>query len=244
MSRISLPIAIITALLAFNTALPVQARNVDPARVSAQSDPRYLASHPDQHHRSLGLTALEQQQPRAALRHFLRAARHADKASQAVIAEMYFHGQGVPQDRARGYAWMDLAAERGYLGFAALREQYWRQLGDIEQARALDIGRQLYAEYEDDVAKPRLEALLRQGRRDRTGSRVGYVGSLRILDAQDQIGMRLRLVQGSSGPSFGGDAYHAAELWEPSKYWAAQDRLWNRPVQSLVEILPLRAATD
>lgn len=237
-------IVLFAALFAHAACLPAQARSLDPARASPQSDPRYLSTHPDQHHRSLGLEALEREQPRAALRHFMRAARHADKASQALIGEMYFHGQGLPQDRARGYAWMDLAAERGYLGFAMLREQYWRQLGEVEQARAIDIGRQLYAEYEDAVAKPRLEALLRQGRRERTGSRLGHVGNLRVIDAEDQIGLRLRLAQGSGGPSFGGDAYHAAALWEPSKYWAAQDRMWNRPVQSLVEVLPLRAPAE
>ncbi len=59
---------------------------------------------------------------------FLRAARYADKPSQAMIAQMLWNGDGVPVDRVMAYVWADLAAERGYPAFIATREKFWSEL--------------------------------------------------------------------------------------------------------------------
>src|SRR3546814_20275176 len=87
--------------------------------------------------------------------HFLRAARYADKPSQAMIAEMHWRGLGVPQDRELGYAWMDLAADRMYPTFVIKRERYWQLLDADQRRNAIDRGHQLPPEYADDAPKPR-----------------------------------------------------------------------------------------
>jgi TPR repeat protein len=74
----------------------------------------FLAYHPDLGDRKLGMEAFKRGSFDYAARYFQWAARYADKPSQAMLGSMYWSGQGVQQDRALAYAWMDLAAERGY----------------------------------------------------------------------------------------------------------------------------------
>ena len=82
-------------------------------------------------------------------------------------------GLGRAADAAEAYAWADLAAERGYREFLVLRERIWEGLDETQRGRALALGTQLYAEYGDAVAKPRLERLLRIGLAQKTGTRSG-----------------------------------------------------------------------
>src|SRR5690606_8288345 len=141
----------------------------------------FLTAHPDIRWRREASYSYNRKEYELAMDQFLRAARYADKPSQAMIAEMYWRGLGVPQDRELGYAWMDLAAERMYPNFVIKRERYW-QLLDADQRRgAIERGQRLLAEYGDDVAKPRLAKVLRQAKRETTGSHAGFVGGgLRI----------------------------------------------------------------
>src|SRR3546814_15789663 len=85
---------------------------------------------------------------------FLRAARYADKPSQAMIAEMHWRGLGVPQDRELGYAWMDLAAERMYPNFVIKRERYLQLLDADQRRNAIERGHPLLAEYGAQAAHP------------------------------------------------------------------------------------------
>src|SRR5690606_37356868 len=101
-------------------------------------------------------------------------------ASQAMVGEMLWKGQGTPVDRPLAYAWMDLAAERGYRGFLGFRERYWEQLDEVEREQAVSQGQAVYARYGDAVAQPRIAAVLRRARSQVTGSRTGFVGSLKI----------------------------------------------------------------
>src|SRR5690606_37219363 len=89
----------------------------------------FLKAHPDLRYRLHGLEKYKERDFDDALKFFRRAAFYADKPSQGMVAEMYWRGEGVEQDRALAYAWMDLAAERGYRGFLGLRERYWNALG-------------------------------------------------------------------------------------------------------------------
>jgi hypothetical protein len=191
--------------------------NEDPAVLAAVL---YTSAHPDLYNRSLGFRSLEDGLPEAAHGQFLRAARHADKPSQAMLAEMYWKGLGVPRDRATGYAWMDLAAERHYRGFILLREAYWAELDEAERARALEVGQALYAEYGDDVAKPRQERAMQRARRATTGSRTGFVGALKVR------------VPGPGGSTVevDGSRFYAARYWRPEAYWAWQDEIWISPL--------------
>ena len=100
----------------------------------------FLSSHPDLRWRGEGLEALQEDRAGEAFDYFKRAAKYADKPSQAMVAEMLWTGTGTPMDRPLAYAWMDVAAERAYIPFLAKREQYWNALSEAEQARALEVG--------------------------------------------------------------------------------------------------------
>ena len=186
----------------------------------------FLRYHPDIKHRLEGLKQLDEGRPAEAFGEFKRAARFADKVSQAMVAELLWAGSVDGADRAEAYAWMDLAAERGYEVFVAKREQYWAALDASERERALEVGQQVYAEFGDEAAKPRLETLLKRGRWAMTGSRVGFKGALEIQ------------VPGPGGQwiSISGEEYYDDKLWKPEKYFAWQDRTWGGPPVGTVTV--------
>lgn len=177
----------------------------------------FLRYHPDIKHRLEGLARLEDGVPSEAFEEFRQAAKFADKVSQAMVAELLWSGEAGQQDRAAAYAWMDLAAERGYAVFVAKREQYWAALDPAERERALDLGRQIYADFGDEVAQPRLDVLLKRGRWAMTGSRVGFKGALEI-NVPGPGGQWVRI---------SGEEYYDDKLWKTEQYFAWQDRTWG-----------------
>jgi len=168
--------------------------------------PEYIRTHPDQRWRREGHAALAEGRPDAALAHFMRSARYADKMAQALAAQMLWNGEGSDVDRAAGHAWMALAAERGYPLMVAVREQFWNELDDEERRRAQTLHATLLAEFGDAVAKPRMEQALRKAVRERTGSRLG-----------SDVG-ELSGVQGYNDPKH----------WVPDRYWQWQDALLSQ----------------
>ena len=192
------------------------------------SSEAFLGAHPDLNFRLQGLRRYDAGDHDRAFELFRRAARYADKPSQAMVAEMLWTGTGVPQDRALAYAWMDLAAERNYRSMVLKRETYWNGLDESERKRALAAGEAVYRDYGDAAAKPRLERRLRQARQDTTGSRVGSTVGLKIV------------IETPTGPrTIDGSQFYARELWEPELYWQWQEKTWNAPSGGAVEVGPL-----
>lgn len=193
------------------------------AEAIAKGTPEVIASegfenyHPDMRYRRLAVQARIAGRDKEAREFFQRAARYADKLSQGALAEMLWLGQGGSTDRALAYAWMDLAAERGAPMFLVFREKYWDELSENERATALTEGHKIYAEYGDAVAKPRLEQLLRKGRKQVTGSRVGWLGS------------SLKIYYPGRQDFLIGDNYYADHLWQPQDYWDWQNDLVRAP---------------
>lgn len=211
-------------------AAPI-ARAEAPARKEMMTA-SFLAAHPDVKFRMEGMRAMDDNLPEPAFAAFVEASRYADKASQAMVAVMYWAGTGVSQDRAVAYAWMDLAAERGYKQFLGLREKYWNALTPDERERALRVGEAVYAEYGDAVAKPRLARKLDAARRKITGSRTGFVGALKVM------------VPGPSGEwlTLDGSTYYADRYWRPKDYFEWQDRILRAPQQGTVDVGPISSA--
>lgn len=189
----------------------------------------FLGAHPDLRWRREGLDALESDRAGEAFTFFKRAARYADKPSQAMVAEMLWTGTGTPVDRPLAYVWMDIAAERAYIPFLIKREQYWNELSAAEREQALAVGKAVLDEYRDAVAKERLERLLRRAKRNVTGSRTGHVGNLRII------------IPGPGGmdTTIDGAKYYDDQYWEPEQYWAWQDSIWKDPSTGSVNVNPL-----
>lgn len=204
-----------------STASAVDLTDRDPV-VSSSG---FLEFHPDVRHRLIGLRHLKSGHPERAFAPFIRAARYADKGSQAMIAEMYWSGRGVVRDRPRAYAWMDLAAERGYPDLLALREHYWLNLNAAEREQALVIGDHVYADFGDTVAQPRLARMLARGKRQATGSRTGFVAFLTV-----------RIYTRAGEIEMSGSRYYHDLYWKPETYFAWQDRIWDRVHRGRVQV--------
>ncbi|MGV8941133.1 MAG: hypothetical protein ACOH1P_06255 [Lysobacter sp.] len=201
---------------------PLQDPTEDPLMLSAG----FLAAHPDLQNRLRGLEAYEAGRFEEALKYYRRAAYYADKASQAMVGEMLWNGEGVARDRVLAYAWMDLAAERGYRAFLKFREQYWQALDDAERERALQDGQAVYARYADAAAKPRIAAVLRRGLGQATGSRLGSVGALTIT------------MPGPGGVpiTIDGSKFYDPQYWDPKQYAQWHDRVWMNPQVGRVDV--------
>ncbi|WP_043688886.1 sel1 repeat family protein [Luteimonas huabeiensis] len=182
----------------------------------------FEAAHPDLQFRRLGAEALQAGRLEDARGYFRRAARFGDKLSQAAYAEMLWEGQGGPADRPLGYAWMDLAAERGAPLALAHRERYWHRLDEAERTRALEVGQAVYAEYGDAIALPRLERTMRRVANNVTGSRTGWVGRVDVSLGMDP--------GGRTGAPKRGESYYADRYWKIDEYVRWQNEALRTPV--------------
>lgn len=207
-----LPVALLVLLLA------APAAHADEPDARSLENEMAFRGHPDLEFRNYGMDAYQRGDYARALTLLRRAARFGDKPSQGMIAEMHALGQGVPADMALAYAWMDLAAERGYRDFIVRRERYWARMSEADRARALVEGRPIYAEYGDEVAKPRFADQLRRESRNGVGSRTGFNGNVRVT-IPSWYGVQT--IDGTLLTSVG--------YWDPDQYWALQDALWKEP---------------
>ncbi len=219
MRRAMIVTACLCALLSpAGMTLAAEAAPIYPEEDIALLTAGFLSSHPDLRHRMAGLDFMRKGDLAEAHARFRMAARFADKPSQAMVAEMLWNGKGVQADRALAYAWMDLAAERGYKGFSILRERYWNALDVNERERAVVEGQAIYSEYGDSVAKPRIASALRRGRMRMAGSRTGTAGNTRIY------------VPGpSSMIEIDGSRFYHEQFWDAEKYQAWHDKIWKDP---------------
>ncbi len=200
----------------------------------------FLHGHPDVQWRIEGSRQLHRGDTAGAMESFTRAARFADKPSQAAIAELLWEGRGTAQNRALAYSWMDLAAERGYQSFLLKREAMWRDLDEQEREQALAVGAQLYADYGDDVAKPRTYAVMRREKSRHVGSRVGADVSRRFTGSLPAARMSGTLTESSlvsaDGMEPASTEFYKDRFWHPESWWNNQDRQW----QGEVIVHPLR----
>lgn len=206
----------------------------------------YLSHHPDLRHRIEGMRALDDGFPKQAMTAFRRAARYADKPAQAMLAHLYWTGTGTPVDRPRGYAWMDIAAQRGYPGFIGWRERYWAALSPAERREAVTIGRPLMDTYGDASAKPRLERVMRRGLRQQAGSRVGgsAIGMTIKLVGPTAGGSTSSYVAEALGMTIDGNDYYQRKYWHPRAYWEWQDRQWGVDPSGTVVVQSVQRVED
>lgn len=186
---------------------------------------------PNELQRVFGLKSYQRGDGAAAVEHFRTASQYADKYSQHYLSLMYWHGAGIPEDRALAYVWADLAAERGSRKLLLIREKMWSQMTPQEQARALALGGEFYARYGDDVAKPRAEGLMRSFARDMTGSRLGYRNQSMDIMAQPVNGVFATEIGANAAAYLVADAVTPEQLYGRTGglnfdgYWKEQDAL-------------------
>ncbi|QNJ99715.1 sel1 repeat family protein [Dyella telluris] len=193
--------------------------------------PGVLKEHPDLYYRQLAMNAYGSGNKAKALKLFLYAAGYADKPSQAALATLYWGGEGTAVDRPRAYAWMDLAASRGYARLVTSREYYWSQLSDEERAQALRVGKEILAGYNDELTLRRLRQKLDHARRNVTGSRLGFVGNGTVNAATKDEGYS------PDNPSTAGLAdYYSDALWNADEYARLKDLQWKVRVDAMPSV--------
>jgi hypothetical protein len=218
MRRFAIAFFVSVAVMAPLTVVASDAKPAQGADARSLEYELALRGHPDLQYRMYGVERYRRGEYDVAMTLLRHAARFGDKPSQGLIAEMYAAGQGVPTDMALAYAWMDLAAERGYRDFVVRRERYWARMSEAERAHAVEQGQAIYAEFGDDVAKPRFADQLRKASKEGVGSRTGFAGNARVTVPS----------------TFGDQTFDATQLrsmsyWDAKKYWALQDALWKNP---------------
>lgn len=218
------PLLLLCLWLPAAVGAPVPGERAERMEERTVQSEAFLNAHPDMKYRNQGWAAHEAGDFPAAVNAFRQAAMFGDKASQALLAELFWQGKGVPQDRARAYVWSDLAAERGYPQLLAVREHYWAGLDEAERERALAIGRELYAEYGDDVALPRLAKHLMRARRSMAGGRPNRGADVHVRDA------------GGRWVRIPGHYFYSATLWEPARYQQWEDEKWMPPREGRVQV--------
>ncbi|WP_109127094.1 sel1 repeat family protein [Dyella sp. C11] len=145
--------------------------------LGGMASPVFIDAHSDLRYRIKGMEAYGDGHHRDAFNYFRLASRYADKTSQALVGVMYWTGDGVARDRPLGYAWMELAASRGYTELQRQLRIYWSQLNDEERAKAMVLRGTLDADYGDDVGARRLTLEIGTSRSQVTGSHLGWVGN-------------------------------------------------------------------
>ncbi|KAA8920141.1 MULTISPECIES: sel1 repeat family protein [Xanthomonas] len=185
----------------------------------------FLEAHLDLFYRRAGIRADKKGEYAEARKQYQLAARYADKPSQARLGEMYWEGQGGAADHTMGFLWMALAAERGYDQFGARKMEYWNQLTPDERKRAAKLDKSMLADYGDQVAKPRQEAVLRREAMRSTGGLLGHSGAAGPLS-----------INGPRGGSIDPEVFYAKQFWEPSAYWKLQDQVWDGRTPGRVDI--------
>ena len=224
-------------LLLLSLPIPVLAQSgpVSPEEDSTVVGAGFMDSHPDMMYRQWGVASLRRGDPKAAMENFRLSARYADKPSQGYLGEMYWYGVEMPSDPVMAFAWMDVAAERGYPLFVDLRNQYWAALPLEQHAAARAQASALRAEYGDEVAKPRIAAVLNRGRRAMTGSRTGSMSNNVDIVYSD----------GGVTKTIKADRLYDPKYWDPDQYQRWQDETWSKIRRGTVEVgSPVQQATQ
>lgn len=196
---------------------------------------KMAVNHPNELYRIYANKAAASGDWSDAARNFRIAARHADKYSQHRLSMLYWHGVGVGTDRVEAYIWADLAAERGYPQFLAIREKMWAELTPKQQAEVPERGRRIVAEYADAVAKPRAERAIAQGKRQMTGSRTGFDAGVIV----SSIGPGNQLFGSLGGTNL--KVMYDASRTDPKKYWAFEDYVWK---EGMIKVGEIEAVPD
>lgn len=145
---------------------------------------------------------------------------------------------GLPQAGGRS------AAGGGDESFDARKERVRDVAGRRFRHRlcTAEVGEKVYAEFGDDVAKPRMNVELQRVADNVTGSHLGNVGALSVSKSFDEFKQDSdHNIIGYSGSETDGAIFFADKYWKPELYWKWRDEQWNEGAGH-VEVLPIQPA--
>ena len=185
-------------------------------------------AHKDQYFRSVAIDLYAKGEIEEARHYFTLAARYADKPSQLALALMAMGTDGGTPDLPLAYAWLDVAAERGYPAFLAERERLWSRMDEEQRQRALAIGRQLLRVYGDHVAKERHWRRVLAHARGSMYSKpsLRHVARVDQYAGCNQRARTLMDLNGAGGCSSLAGFFDDAN-WDADAYWQLQDSRWR-----------------
>ena len=192
--------------------------------------------HYDQVFRWRAMESFNAGEVASAIRNFERAARYADKPSQFALGVIYMNGDGVMRDRALGFAWLDVAAERGYEEVVEQRDRLWEQLTDGERAAAELLSKRLFARYGDAKAKPRHRSKTLAALQHSLGKSKSVRDDVIVTDLMNCSAGLVDFTRGNACHER--DFY--ASRFDPKAYWAKQDADWG--IGGIVEVGPVLRA--
>jgi len=181
--------AVLAVAVCLATDAPAQADGAEPDRMTLSN---YAIRTPSAIHMAIARRDYYRGQYASAFARYTLAARWANKHAQAWLGWMYLLGRGVERDTKRAWAWMKLAAERGYPEFVEEAENFLINLNRWERIHArLIYYQELLPKYGDKVAIPRTERQMWRRKMEVSGTRLGHIGNLRHGDptnfyAEDQ----------------------------------------------------------
>lgn len=220
---------LIIGVLLLLPVVPVQAQINEPTPIKLQGEQllsyreaqamsldTFLNSHLDIKYLVRGRKAYLAGNYKEAIPALERSSRYGEKLAQAMLAEMYWNGEGVPVNKARAYAMADVAAERMNQPFLiSKREEYWAAMTPAEQQQAIAMSEEILGLYADKVTMPKMAQVLRNSKGSRHRAK-GYGRLLTYVIAYNGDGT----IEEDIWPS----AFFAQKFWEPKEYQKFKDK--------------------
>lgn len=227
-------IHIFAALLMF--LLPVAASGEDSLALDRPGDRLYAYDEhtPGQRFMILAQRAYKAGMFEGALTHYKAAARWADKFAQYNVGIMHLRGEGAEYDPLRGWAWLELSAERGYPQFEDAADALWALFNAPERNRATAILEQdLLPYYGDAQTLERTAREMRFRLRDATGTRTGSRAMLGMLTIIDRTGFPRD-----------GDEFYDPDKWNFNTIVDYETRLMEQVAEGGVQLRELELEQD
>jgi hypothetical protein len=204
-----------TVMRIYRAALVCSLLVLAASAANAELDYRnYAQNAPGTQFLERGNTFFRQGDYAAAAGYYRLAARWADKLAQFNLGLLHVNGDGVERDPLLGWAWIELAAERGYPKYQRVADRIWAQFDDEHRRVARRIlDEQLAPEYGDAVAIERTAREMER-MRDRATGGGSRVGANRAL-----------YVTGRDGRWVRGGEYYDPDLWDFRSIVAFETRL-------------------
>jgi hypothetical protein len=145
-----------------------------------------------------GVKAFERDQYAFAMDMYEVAASWGYKPAQYNLSVMYARGQGIPVNMPRAMAWIALAAERGDSHYVSARDAINVKLNSEQVVEANRILDELKPKFADATALRRANHRWRDTKLGATGSRLGFIGGLKVGAAGNSLA--------STSPGYAGSA--------------------------------------